>query len=123
VVLANYNEVMEQLRAGKLRPLAVASRERIKPLPDVPTFIEAGYKDYETSAFFGLVAPAKTPKDTLDALATLLAAALQAPDVTSKLVVQGLEIVGTCGEDFRAHIRRQHDKYSRAIREGNIKAE
>ena len=123
MVLANYNEVMEQLRAGKLRPLAVASRERIKPLPDVPTFIEAGYKDYETSAFFGLVAPAKTPAGTLDQLASMLVSALQAPDVTAKLVTQGLDVVAKCGDDFRAHIRRQHDKYSRAIRDGNIKAE
>jgi len=122
-VLANYNEVMEQLRAGKLRPLAVASRERIKPLPDVPTFIEAGYRDFETSAFFGVVAPARTPPDTLAQLAAMLVSALKAPDVTAKLTAQGLEIIGTCGEDFRAHIRRQHEKYTRAIRDANIKAE
>ena len=122
-VLANYNEVMEQLRAGRLRPLAVASRRRIRPLPDVPTFIEAGYKDYETSAFFGTVVPAKTPKDAIAQLSTMMTDALKAPDVTAKLVAQGLDIVGTCGEDFRAHIRRQHDKYARAIRAGNIKAE
>ena len=122
-VLANYNEVMEQLRAGKLRPLAVASRQRIALLPDVPTFIEAGYPDYETSAFFGMVVPAKTPKEPIAQLAAMLTGALKAPDVTAKLVAQGLDIVGTCGEDFRAHIRRQHEKYSRAIRAGNIKAE
>ena len=122
-VLANYNEVMEQLRAGKLRPLAVASRQRIAPLPEVPTFMEAGYKDFETSAFFGMVVPAKTPKEAVAQLAAMLATALKAPEVTAKLVVQGLETVGICGEDFRAHIRRQHDKYQRAIREGNIKTE
>jgi len=122
-VLANYNEVMEQLRARTLRPLAVASRRRIAPLPDVPTFIEAGYQDFETSAFFGMVVPAKTPNETIAQLAAMLVSALNAPDVTAKLVAQGLDIVGTCGEDFRAHIRRQHDKYARAIRAGNIKAE
>jgi tripartite-type tricarboxylate transporter receptor subunit TctC len=122
-VLANYNEVMEQVRAGKLRPLAVASRERIKPLPDVPTFIEAGYKDFETSAFFGIVVPAKTPQDTITQLSAKLVAALKAPDVVAKLEIQGLDVVGTCGEDFRAHIARQRDKYLRAIREANIKAE
>jgi tripartite-type tricarboxylate transporter receptor subunit TctC len=85
--------------------------------------MESGYKDYETSAFFGVVAPAKTPAETIDKLAGLLTAALKAPDVTPKLVAQGLEIVGTCRDDFHAHIRRQYDKYSRAIREANIKAE
>lgn len=122
-VLANYNELMEQLRAGTLRPLAVASRQRIELLPDVPTFIEAGYPDYETSAFFGMVAPAKTPKDTIAELAAMLLAALKTPEVTAKLVAQGLDVIGTCGEDFRAHIRRQHEKYARAIRAANIKAE
>ena len=121
--LANYNEVMEHVRSGKLRPLAVASRQRIAPLPDVPTFIEAGYEDFETSAFFGVVAPARTPKEMIAQLAAMFTGALKAPDVTAKLVAQGLDIVGTCGEDFRAHIRRQHDKYARAIRAGNIKAE
>jgi tripartite-type tricarboxylate transporter receptor subunit TctC len=121
--LTNYNELMEALHSGKLRPLAVASPARIKPLPDVPTFIEAGYREYETTAFFGVVAPAKTPPEILNQLAGLFTAALQAPDVREKLTLQGLEIVGTCGDEFRTHIRRQHDKYSRAIRAGNIKAE
>ena len=122
-VLTNYNEVMEHVRSGKLRALAVASRQRIRLLPDVPTFIEAGYADYETSAFFGLVAPARTPGEITARLGTMLTAALRAPEVTAKLVAQGLEVVGTCGEDFRAHIRRQHQKYERAIKDAGIKAD
>lgn len=122
-VLANYNEVREHVHSGKLKPLAVASRERLKALPAVPTIIEQGYPDFETSAFFGLVAPAKTPKETIAQLATMLAAATQATDVSGKLVAQGLEVLVRCGEDFRAHIRGQHEKYTRAIRAANIKAE
>ena len=122
-VLTNYNEVMEHVHSGKLRALAVASRQRIRLLPDVPTFIEAGYTEYETSAFFGLVAPARTPGEIIAQLGSMLTAALRAPEVTAKLVAQGLEVVGTCGEDFRAHIRRQHQKYERAIKEAGIKAE
>jgi tripartite-type tricarboxylate transporter receptor subunit TctC len=122
-VLTNYNEVREHVHGGKLRPLAVASRDRLKALPDVPTFIEQGYPDFETSAFFGMVAPAKTPNETLAQLGAMLRAAVEAPDVTAKLVAQGLDVVMKCGEDFRAHIRRQHEKYARAIREANIKAE
>ena len=122
-VFTNYNELQEHLHSGKLRPLAVASRERLKPLPNVPTFIEAGYKDYETSAFFGVVAPPKTPKDITAQIGIMLVAALKSPEVTPKLLAQGLEIVGTCGEDFRAHIRRQHEKYQRAISAAGIKVE
>jgi tripartite-type tricarboxylate transporter receptor subunit TctC len=122
-VLTNYNEVMEHVHSGKLRALAVTSRERLKQLPNVPTFMEAGYKDYETSAFFGLVAPAKTPKETITRLATMLTSALRAPAVTEKLAAQGLDVVGTCDENFRAHIKRQHQKYERAIKEAGIRSE
>ncbi len=76
-VMANYNEVMEQLKAGKLRALAIASCERLKAIPDVPTFIEAGYKDFEASAFFGFVTTSGTPKDTVSQLNAMLMTALQ----------------------------------------------
>ncbi|MEA2873731.1 MAG: hypothetical protein QOH67_3707 [Hyphomicrobiales bacterium] len=122
-VLTNYNEVMEHVHSGKLRALAVTSRERLKQLPNVPTFMEAGYKDYETSAFFGLVAPAKTPRETIARLATMLTSALRALAVTEKLVAQGLDVVGTCEDNFRAHIKRQYEKYVRAVKEAGIRAE
>ncbi len=122
-VLANYNEVLEQVAGGKLRALAVTSRERIAALPDVPTLAESGYKDFEATAWFGMVAPAKTPKETIAQLSTLFLSALQAPEVKSKLLAQGLYSVGSCGAEFGAHIKRQHEQYARAIREANIKPE
>lgn len=122
-VIANYNEVIEQIKGGKLRALAIASHERLKAMSDVPTFIEAGYKDFEASAFFGVVAAANTPKDTIAQLDAMLMTALKAPDVSAKLVAQGLEIVGTCGEEFRAHIKLQHEKYIRVIKDTGIRLE
>jgi tripartite-type tricarboxylate transporter receptor subunit TctC len=122
-VIANYNEVMEQLKAGKLRALAVASRERLKAIPNVPTFIEAGYKDFEASAFFGVVSTAGTPKDVIAQLQSMLTVALKTPDVSARLVEQGLDVTGACGEEFRASIKRQHDLYSRAIKDAGIKIE
>jgi tripartite-type tricarboxylate transporter receptor subunit TctC len=122
-VLANYNEVMEQIKAGKLRALAVASRQRLKELPGVPTFIESGYKDFETSAFFGLVTTAKTPAETIGKLKTMLAEVLKAPAVTANLKAQGLDVVGTCGDELRAQIKRQHEKYTGVIKDAGIKVE
>ena len=122
-VIANYNEVMEQLKAGKLRALAIASRARLKALPDVATFIEAGYQDFEASAFFGVVTTAKTPKPTVAQLAAMVTSALKDPDISAKLVAQGLDVVGSCGEEFRAQIKRQHEKYTRAIKDAGIKIE
>jgi tripartite-type tricarboxylate transporter receptor subunit TctC len=119
----NYGDIVEQLKAGRLRALATGSRTRIESLPDLPTVAESGYREYEADIWYGLAAPARTPKDTLSRLAGWFTAALQVPEVRGKLVAQGLFPVGMCGADFGAFLRRQYDGYSRAIREANIKAE
>lgn len=122
-VLGNLSEVMEQIKAGKLRPLAVTSRERIAPLRDVPTMIESGYKDVEATAWFGMMAPPKTPGETIGQLIALFKSALTAPDVQSKLTAQGLYPVGACGADFDRHIKQQYESYARIIKDANIKAQ
>ena len=61
----NWSEVGEHVIAGKVRALATMALQRIEPLPDLPTVSESGYKDFETDVWFGLVAPAKTPKETV----------------------------------------------------------
>jgi tripartite-type tricarboxylate transporter receptor subunit TctC len=116
-------DVAEHLKAGKLRALATASRDRIEPLPDVPTIAEAGFKDYEAEGTLGVVAPAKTPKETASQLANWFTAAMQVSEVKAKLVAQGLHPIGTCGPDFGTLLRKQYDEYGRVIREANIKAE
>ena len=131
ILLATYSGVMEQLKAGTLRPLAVTERVRIAPLPDVPTVAESGYqgfaesgsKDFEAAGWLGVVAPATTSKEAIAHLSTLFMSALNAPEITSKLLPQGLYPVGTCGADFGSYIRKQYEEYGRVIREANIKAE
>jgi tripartite-type tricarboxylate transporter receptor subunit TctC len=121
--LSDYPGAAEQLKAGKLRALAVATQTRSEALPDMPTIAESGYKDSEADLWYGLAAPAKTPKETVSQLAGWFTAALQVPDVKMKLAVQGLYPVGTCGADFGAFLRKQYDESGRVIRESNIKAE
>ena len=122
--LTTYSSVAEQLKAGQLRALATASRTRIEALPDVPTVAESGYKDFEVDIWDGLVAPAKTPKETISQLSGLFAAVMQVPDVKAKLVAQGLYPVDSmCGTEFDALMRKQYDEYGRVIREANIKSE
>jgi len=115
--------VAAQVVAGKLRVLATASRARIKPLPDVPTVAEAGYKDFEVDVWFGLMAPARTPQKKLAQIAGWFTAALQAPEIRSKLAGLDLDPVGTCGEEFGTLVRKQFNDYGRVIRESNIKME
>jgi len=121
--MVTYPAAAEQLKAGKLRALATASRSRIEPLPDVPTVAESGYQDYEADTWFGVVAPAKTPAETISQLAGWFSSAVQATETKPKLIAQGHFPVAICGTDFAAHLRKQYDDYSRVIREANIKAE
>ena len=119
----NWSEIGEQVIAGKVRALATMALRRIEPMPDLPTVSESGYRDFETDVWFGLVAPAKTPKETVAQLIDWFSAALLAPEVKSKLTAQALYPDPRCGADFDAHIRRQSDLYTRLIRELGIKTE
>jgi tripartite-type tricarboxylate transporter receptor subunit TctC len=119
--LANYSEAVEQLNAGRVRALVSLSRERIAPLPDVPSTAEVGFKGYSAEIWFGVLAPAKTPKEAVTELATWFKAAMQAPAVRPRLADLGLYPVGTCLDDFAAHIRKQYDEYGRIIHDANIK--
>ncbi len=122
-VIANYSEVEAHMASGRLRALATASRQRIAAAPEVPTVAESGYPNYESEVWFGLVAPAKTPAETIAQLSGWLGAALATPAVKDKLKLQEMYPVGACGADFAAHLRTQFDDYARVIREADIKAE
>jgi tripartite-type tricarboxylate transporter receptor subunit TctC len=119
----NWSEIGEQVMAGKVRALATMAPQRIAPLPDLPTVAESGYPDFETDVWFGLVAPAKTPKETVSQLIDWFGTALLAPEVKSKFAALALYPNPKCGADFEAHIRRQFDLYTRLIRELNIRTE
>jgi tripartite-type tricarboxylate transporter receptor subunit TctC len=119
-VLASYPNVVEQVKAGRLRALATASANRIEQMPNVPTVADSGFKDYESEIWFGVVAPAKTPNAIVSKLAGWFTVALQAPEIKTKLETLGLFTVGLCGADFAAFIQKQYDKYGSAIRETNL---
>jgi tripartite-type tricarboxylate transporter receptor subunit TctC len=122
--LTTYSSVAEHLKSGKLRALAAASLTRVDALPNVPTVAESGYKDFEVDIWDGLVAPARTPQETLARLSGMFAAAMEAPEVKAKLIPQGLYPVdAVCGAEFDALLRKQYVEYGRVIREANIKSE
>jgi len=116
-----YAVVAEQLKAGTLRPLAVATLKRIEPLPDVPTFDESGFKKLEVDNWFAVLAPAKTPKPVVDELGSWFAAALKVPEVKAKLALQGLYPVGMCGAEFADYTRQRYDEYGKAISAAGLK--
>jgi tripartite-type tricarboxylate transporter receptor subunit TctC len=83
------------------------SRTRAEALPEAPTVAESGYQDYHWESWYRLYAPAKTPKETVSRLASWFTAALQVPEVKTKLAVQGLYPVGMCGADFGVIFRKK----------------
>jgi tripartite-type tricarboxylate transporter receptor subunit TctC len=122
-VMSNYSEAVEQVNAGKLRALATAGKTRIETWPNVPTVAEQGFPDYAVDVWYGLLAPAGTPKDRVAELSKWCGEAMQAPELKAKWDLQGLTPVGSSSDAFGAHLRAQSENYARVIRAANIKGE
>jgi tripartite-type tricarboxylate transporter receptor subunit TctC len=112
-----------QLKAGKVRALAVTGAKRSSQVPDIPTLIETGYA-VEMASWQSLLAPAGTPRPIIDRLHSESVKALKMPDVVERLATQGgNELVGSTPEEFAAVIKRELGLYSKVIKDANIKLE
>ncbi|MBC5765988.1 Bug family tripartite tricarboxylate transporter substrate binding protein [Ramlibacter albus] len=122
-VMANLSEMTGQLEGGRLRALAVTSRERVDSLKQVPTVAESGVAGYEANAWFGYVVPAGTPPDVIAKIAEGVRAALAEPDVHQRIAGLGMHTMYMDPKAFAAHIAEEYAKYSRTIDEARIKPE
>lgn len=111
---------LPQVKAGKIRALAVSAAKRSSAMPDLPTIAEAGVPGYNSSAWFGLVAPAGTPKPVIDKLAAETQRILKLPDVNERLSGLGAEPVGDRPEQFAAHIKSEIAKWAKVIKDANV---
>lgn len=111
-----------QAKAGKVRPLAVLSEKRFPAAPDVPSAVEAGFSGLDSSVWFGLFAPAKTPKAIVTKINRDVVAALQLPEAKSALLAQGAQAVPTTPEEFDAFLKKEIAKWGKVIKEAGIKA-
>lgn len=109
------------VRAGKLRAIAVTTRERSAELPDVPTLMELGYKDFDVSVWLGLFVSSKTPAATVQALNAALNKALSDPQVQKTIAQQGGSATGGSTEEFAQFVRNETTRWAEVIRAGNIK--
>jgi len=123
LMFANLTDIGSQLKAGKLRALAVTTAKRAPSLPDVPTLAEAGVPGFEIQSWFGLLAPAGTPAPIIARLNAETVKVLGRTDVRQTLGAQGLELAPGTPEQFAAHIRSEIDKFTRIARAAGIKAE
>jgi tripartite-type tricarboxylate transporter receptor subunit TctC len=123
VMFDNVPNVLPHVKAGKLRALAVSGAKRTPLAPDVPTVAEAGVPGYELTVWFGLVAPAGTPRDIVQKLNAESLRILAMPDVRERFLAQGVEPQGSTPEQFADHIRSQMAKWSKVVRDAGVKAE
>ena len=111
------------LKAGRLKALAVLGPRRVALLPEVPTIAEAGLPGYALTNWFGLLAPAATPKETLFKIYNDTAKALKEPDLRKKIADLGADVVGNSPEEFGAAMRAESAQWAEIIKAANIRAE
>lgn len=115
--------VAPHIRAGKLRPIAVANGKRSSAFPDVPTIAEAGVPGYEASAWYGLFAPAGTPSAVIAKLNAEMVDALNDPELRKRLQTLGAEPAGSTPEELAKMVRSEYEKWGRVVREAGIRIE
>jgi tripartite-type tricarboxylate transporter receptor subunit TctC len=123
IMLDTTSSAMPQIKAGKLRPLAVTTPRRSAELPNVPTLAEAGYPGFEMSTWYGLFVTGGTPKPIVDRLAAELDQVLKLPDVQARLRGLGGEPGAISLEQFAEMNRAEYERMGKMIRDNNIKAE
>jgi tripartite-type tricarboxylate transporter receptor subunit TctC len=112
-----------QIRNNKLRPLAVTSAKRVDDLPDVPTINESGYKGFDAVTWFGLLAPAGTPKEVIARLNAEFNKALQTPELRKKLGDEGADAAGGTPEQFAALIKDEVPRWGKIVKDSGAKVD
>ena len=111
------------VKGGRLRALAVTSRERIAFLPDVPTMDESGFPGFEMVSWYGLWGPPALPREIVDRLAAEVSKAVSSPELQEKLASQGFLPKGSTAPEFAAYVKDEVAKYARIVKDANIKVD
>jgi len=119
----NLASALSQVRAGRVRALAVTTARRTALAPDLPTIAESGLPGFDINTWFGIFVPANTPREMVDRLHAEFTRALAAPDVREKVLSLGAEPVGSTPAEFAAYIRAEAEKYARVIKASGAKAD
>ncbi|WP_237213035.1 Bug family tripartite tricarboxylate transporter substrate binding protein [Falsiroseomonas oryziterrae] len=122
-MFATIPSVIEPIRSGQLRALAVTSTERSRALPDVPTMVEAGFPEFDASSWFGVVAPARTPPEIVNRIAEDVHAILRDPAIQRQMIEQGADPVGSGPQAFAAFIEREVTRWAAIVRAANAVAD
>ncbi len=119
----NLASSLAQVRAGKVRALAVTTAKRSALAPDLPTIAESGLPGFDINTWFGILVPSATPHEIVERLHAEFTKALAAPDIREKMLNLGAEPVGSTPEAFAAYIRSEGQKYARVIKASGARAD
>ncbi|MFZ9298579.1 MAG: Bug family tripartite tricarboxylate transporter substrate binding protein [Hylemonella sp.] len=123
MIFINQDVALPHIRAGKLRPLAVTSKERNALYPDVPTIAESGYKGFEALSWSGLSVAKGTPRPIVEKLEAAMAQAMQSPNFQQRLTSVGFVIPPMGGKPYAAFVKAELDQWTRVIKTAGIKAD
>ena len=123
MMFSGMSSVMQHIKAGKLRALAVTGAQRSPAVPDVPTIAESGFPGFEATAWYGVLAAARTPKPIVNRLHDEIVRALALPEVKERLNNVGFELVGGTPDEFAVFIKSEIAKWTRVVRDAHISAE
>jgi len=115
--------VYSQVRSQKLRALAIASTTRAKMAPELPTMIESGVPGYAVTQWHGLLAPRGTPRAVIERLHQETVKAVQRPEVTSRLALDGTEGLASSPQQFAAHLKSEHQQWAKVVKAANIRGD
>lgn len=119
----NIPNVIQHVKAGKLKALAVTSPQRSPHVPDVPTVAEAGVPGYEVSVWFGIAAPGGTPPAIIEQLNAEIVKTLKLPEVRDKFFAQGVDVVGSSAAAFAAHLKEQAALWAKVVKDAGVTPE
>ena len=123
LMFSNVPAAMPNIRAGRVRGVAVTTLRRSEQAPDIPTIAESGYPGFEMTSWYGSCAPARTPKPVLARLESALLKALAEPEIRKRFFEQGVELRTTAGAQFDAFYKSEVARWSKVVLEAGIKPE
>jgi tripartite-type tricarboxylate transporter receptor subunit TctC len=123
VMFDNVPNVIQHVRAGKMKALAVTTKQRSALAPDVPTLDEAGVPGYDLSVWFGILAPAGTPRDIVQRLNAEIRRILNSPEVKERILKQGVEVQTGTPEQFDGFVKSEVARWAKVIKDAGIKAD
>jgi tripartite-type tricarboxylate transporter receptor subunit TctC len=115
--------VMPHIQAGKLRGLAISTPKRLPQLPDVPTFLEEGITGFDVANWYGVMAPAGTPRDIVLKLNADINRAMQVPEVRARLESVGTQMREQSAPEFEAYMKAEVAKYAKLIKDTGVRIE